>query len=481
MVAQRTGPLRHHPPRTNTISPNKHTLAIKSQQTKTNNKSVRFAVPPSTEATVYSPCHTKKKQLMIHTHQAQHQMKSARLAASGISSPTKCTATTIPHRHHHPPITLRAQRTTTHHQVNSSIDTTQPPEFVDRLTAAVKRNSTRVLDGHKHNKNLINGESTTQPSSNPSRENTASRAGIPNAPPSPGTRTQSYHAETREQVATTKPQQPKTPSRGAEGPDLPPPRPTPTQPPRTLPVPPSFAHTDNAPQDTYWMPSDPDDIFPCTVNPPPYDQSPRPLLLRLLQAIAKKREQTPAASPFIHERTQAAAEHNSQIIASHGYDLERCFKHHQDSLLSPGSEFRHPDHLQHLLGRHGLWPRLYQTLTNGASYPLKAIPFEPARLQENEAMIKRGNHKSASQDKTTLHKHIDKDVTKGYAIPITVETARKIKNSRIAPVGIQKQWTINAQNQRVIKKRLTHDQSFSLDHCPSVNHLTDCYETCIHD
>lgn len=214
-------------------------------------------------------------------------------------------------------------------------------------------------------------------------------------------------------------------------------------------------------------------FFPTVLRPPPCDQSPRPLLSRLIKAVSRLKEPTPAKVPFIFERTQAAAEHNSKIIQLHGYDLGSCFNSMRNSTLSPGSEFRNIKHLEALIGRHPYWHNLEQTLTQGAFPPPKAEPHDQARIKENEAQVLRGNHKSAKDNRDILHNHIDKHLKKGYAIPITVSTALKLRHSRILPMSIQHQHSIDEQGNRIEKTRPVQDSSFSNGHCPSTNDLAD--------
>jgi hypothetical protein len=222
-----------------------------------------------------------------------------------------------------------------------------------------------------------------------------------------------------------------------------------------------------------WLTTDMSVFFPSTIKPPRFDQSPRPLLCRLLKAIAKKVEQTPNKVPFRFERTPEAAAHNSEIIQRHGYSLANCFKTMPNSTVSPGSEFRKIVHLEALIGRHPYWPKIKKTMTEGASAPVKAVPLERARVQENIVQAERGNHKSAKDNKEVLHKQLDKDITKGFALPILLDTAHRIHGSRIIPMSIQDQFSIDEKGNRIKKQRLCQDQSFSNGFCPSTNDMVD--------
>ena len=222
-----------------------------------------------------------------------------------------------------------------------------------------------------------------------------------------------------------------------------------------------------------WLTQDMEKFFPIVLKPPDFDQTPRPKLCRLLVAVSEMKEETPAKDNFRYERTQEAAEHNTEIIKRYGCDLEHCFQSMKNSTLSPGSEFRNVDHLKLLIGRHPYWPNIHKTLTEGALPPVKAEPHDMARRTENAAQIERGNHKSARDDKDLLHNHIEKHIKKGYVLPITAEVAPRLRHARIIPMSIQHQHSIDADGLRIAKTRPVQDQTFSNGHCPSTNDLTD--------
>ena len=89
-------------------------------------------------------------------------------------------------------------------------------------------------------------------------------------------------------------------------------------------------------------------------------------------------------------------------------------------------------------------------------------------------MIQRGNHTSAvsSENKKALSKNYDKEVSKGWMIPILPEAIPKIVGARVIPVGVAVQWTINAKGERIKKRRVTHDCSFSPPSGHSINNDT---------
>ena len=138
---------------------------------------------------------------------------------------------------------------------------------------------------------------------------------------------------------------------------------------------------------------------------------------------------------------------------------------HNNTILSPGVEFRDIPSLQKIWKHHKDWKKIKEILTKGAEYPCHSTPSEEERLSDIEAMIERGNHKSASKDKenrTALAKNYEKEVNRSWMIPITVEALRDLKHARVIPIGVSPQWTVNAKGERVIKRRITHNCSFLL-------------------
>ncbi len=64
---------------------------------------------------------------------------------------------------------------------------------------------------------------------------------------------------------------------------------------------------------------------------------------------------------------------------------------------------------------------------------------------------------------------IKEDVERGFALPLPVETLQHIPHASLAPLGCVKQLTLDAAGNKVIKHRMTHDQSFPGPSSLSVN------------
>ena len=165
-------------------------------------------------------------------------------------------------------------------------------------------------------------------------------------------------------------------------------------------------------------------------------------------------------SPFQFKHTTEAAAHNSSILAQHNFDLVATMDAHaQGTHLQYGSEFRPSIDLEELLQHHPLWMRTQAILDSGSKMPLQ--PMDPLLEQEDLLLgLKRGNYKGATLRVPLLIKLVTKDVTHAFALPISTDSAEKIKDGRWAPLNIASQWTIDAKGDKIMKDRLTHDQSF---------------------
>ena len=227
-------------------------------------------------------------------------------------------------------------------------------------------------------------------------------------------------------------------------------------------------------QEHNYLPDDISALFPSKITVPQLRQPTFPLNIDTILQVFHSSTPTPQASPFAHERSLTAATHNSAIIASHDFDLQRTFDAYPNSIISPGSEFRQVHVLRPLLQGHPFWPKIERDLTFGASYKFKSPqPSNEAREAENEALLAYGNHSSAKKRPDTLIKVSQKDTVHGWAFPITFECTRKIKGGRFGPLGVAQHQGITEKGEIVTKDRLAHDQTFSTGLAPSLNKAVD--------
>eukprot|EP00986_Skeletonema_menzelii_P006607 scaffold2523_cov193-Skeletonema_menzelii.AAC.7 len=92
-----------------------------------------------------------------------------------------------------------------------------------------------------------------------------------------------------------------------------------------------------------------------------------------------------------------AANHNSEILKSYGYDLNlnKAIEAQGFSHFSVGSEIRPINQLRSLIDHHPYFSELEDLITNGISYPANDLP-EDTRIQqlESQTQIKKENQKS---------------------------------------------------------------------------------------
>jgi hypothetical protein len=87
---------------------------------------------------------------------------------------------------------------------------------------------------------------------------------------------------------------------------------------------------------------------------------------------------------------------------------------------------------------------------------------EAERAAEYDAQYDRGNHQSAVVDKEQVLKLLETDVCHGFALPVDAEAVQNLKGVHLQPGGIVSQHSIGSDGSRKLKKRFTHDLSFSL-------------------
>ena len=188
----------------------------------------------------------------------------------------------------------------------------------------------------------------------------------------------------------------------------------------------------------------------------------------------------PRSQPIFDFRLSAvAAQRNFEILREHNFDLNAIIFSDPRSIVRPGSEFRPTSLLEPILQGHPLWPRFRQYLHIGAAYPVDPISDDD-RLADLVAAIEYGNHKSARTQGEMLLGILDKEVSKGWQLPLPVDKLLDIPRCVVGPLGVAHQETIDAFGQRIPKDRVTHDQSFVFASGRSVNNrvrteeLTQC-------
>ena len=91
------------------------------------------------------------------------------------------------------------------------------------------------------------------------------------------------------------------------------------------------------------------------------------------------------------------------MLKNENFNLEKLLNPGETCCTSYGSEIKHPDLLQNLLGRHPRWETLKSKLLHGCDYPVENLA-ENVRLLDLKENLSRGNHKSAKRNEEHLGK-----------------------------------------------------------------------------
>ena len=174
----------------------------------------------------------------------------------------------------------------------------------------------------------------------------------------------------------------------------------------------------------------------------------------------KPREQTVPIFDF--QMTIRASRKNYQTLREANFNLEYLLLHDSTSPLRPGSEFRPVGLLSPIFKGHPFWKRMKSTLLVGAEMPLEPIS-EADRKKIVDAALEYGNHKSAQKNGPAVMSILQKEVAKGWQLPLPVTKLHRIPGVIVGPMGLVSQTTIDEHGNTIPKHRLTHDQSFNYD------------------
>ena len=216
-----------------------------------------------------------------------------------------------------------------------------------------------------------------------------------------------------------------------------------------------------------YLPTDANEFLPDEVCGPDDTFTPPGWFLAALKDIARTEITPPTMPPFKFVVSAEAAKYNGKILARSGFDVGRVLDAHGTSTLGYGCEFRTPEQLQPLLGRHRHFALLRNLLTEGMSYYYKVDLSETERVEELDALLARGNHKSATVEGRHVAALLAKDVTHGFSVPIPINIIRLIPGAAVQPLGMVVQQTLDENGKPKVKRRLTQDLSFSSNPHPA--------------
>jgi hypothetical protein len=206
---------------------------------------------------------------------------------------------------------------------------------------------------------------------------------------------------------------------------------------------------------------DPASFFPDPVKGPDDAFDPPPWLLAEIKKIADTPVPTPTLPTLKFEVSDAAAQHNAQLLRDADYDFGALLLSQVGSTAGFGAEFRPVEQLRGLLGDHPGFLELAKVLTNGMDYRYHTNLSEEERSEEMLANLTRGNHKSAADEPEQVAKLLKKDVDHGFSMVIPREQVPLVKGSMVQPLGLAKQWTLDKKGNRIPKYRLTQDLSYT--------------------
>ena len=211
-----------------------------------------------------------------------------------------------------------------------------------------------------------------------------------------------------------------------------------------------------------YLPSDIRTIFPFGVEGPNDCLIPDPEWTKRVEQVGRQQCKVPGRPSFSFSTETRAVETNTAFLANREWNLERALLDHKGSTVDHSSEFRPMDQLETIVGRHPTFPFLKKTFEEGFHYHLSRKLSDVERKLEYEAQYDRGNHQSAILDKEQVVKLLTNDVLHGFALPVEAAEVHNLIGVHLQPGGIVSQHSISSDGSRKLKKRFTHDLSFSL-------------------
>jgi hypothetical protein len=211
-----------------------------------------------------------------------------------------------------------------------------------------------------------------------------------------------------------------------------------------------------------YLPSDIRKIFPFGLAGPDDNSKPSAEWTNRVALVGRTHCPVPERPLFSFSTDEESVRKNTDFLISRGWDLDAALRDHQGSTVDHGSEFRPMAQLESIVGEHPNFAFLRKTFERGFHYHLAHKLSETERETEYNAQYDRGNHKSAILDKEQVIKLLGTDVTHGFALPVKADEVHNLIGVHLQPGGIVSQHSIGSDGARKLKKRFTHDLSFSL-------------------
>jgi hypothetical protein len=211
-----------------------------------------------------------------------------------------------------------------------------------------------------------------------------------------------------------------------------------------------------------YLPETINEFLPNVITGPDDSFVPPAWLMQAIEQVAASEVPTPLAPPIKFDLSDDSVKFNSELLKNSDLDLEKFLAKHQDTTLNFGSEFRPIEDLEKILGRHPNFGFFSEVLANGMDYRFTEQLSEEQRQAEVAAMMERGNHQSVQEDSEEVAKLLAKDVLQGFSLPVSPDLVPDLAHAMVQPAGVVKQFGLQQDGSRLLKRRLTQDLSFPL-------------------
>ena len=198
-------------------------------------------------------------------------------------------------------------------------------------------------------------------------------------------------------------------------------------------------------------------------------------LIQNVRKITSKTYPANKAPLFKLENTLEAATINTAILKSYDWNFEKAIDAQQNSILQVGSEYRPLEDLEDIFSHHKDWKKFETLLTKGVEYSFDKdkVYTEEMRKSDLANEMKKGNSKNTHGLEEVIMANYTKEIVRGWMIPFLKTSLMKVVGVGVVPIGIASQWTMDKDNNRVIKNRTTHNLSNKMKSGHSWNGMLD--------
>ena len=198
-------------------------------------------------------------------------------------------------------------------------------------------------------------------------------------------------------------------------------------------------------------------------------------LIQNVRKITSKTYPANKAPLFKLENTLEAAQINTAILERFDWNFEKAIDAQHNTIMQAGSEYRPLEDLESIFKHHKDWEKLKVLLTKGVVYGFDKdkVYTEEMRKSDLANEMKKGNSKSTHGLEDVIMKNYTKEITRAWMIPFLKSSLMKVVGVGVIPIGVASQWTMDKDNNRVIKNRTTHNLSNKMKSGFSWNGMLD--------